>query len=213
MINTLKMTFTYHHPFNTSLIRSMSNIKNTKQKSSGTFESRRKSTSQIHFMGDFKGKVIVAPTGILRHERSLQDQMNDHQVRMEEMEAHKRLLSSLRDKLTPAQLDTLISGPTEQSPPRGDSQRSEAAAGSSSSPPQYKPLDTSPKRSPSAARKDSPLRGASTSAGDVSTTSQTGPETLFRGTGLASLLSIIRTSLVMEGLLVSGPNGLQPKSK
>jgi hypothetical protein len=190
------------------LIRSMSNIKNTKNKSSGTFEARRKSSnSQIHFMGDFKGKVIVAPTGILRHERSLQDQMNDHQIRLEEMDAHKRLLSTLRDKLTPAQLNRLISGPAEQSPPRGDSQRSEAAG--SSSPPQYKPLEVSPtKRSSSAAMKDSPSRGA----GDVSSPSQTGPETL-RGAGLASLLSIIRTSLVMEGLLVSGPNGLQPKSK
>lgn len=157
-------------------------------------------------MGDFKGKVIVAPTGILRQERTLQDQMNDHEARLEELNAHKMLLASLRDRLTPAQLDRLIAGPLEQST-RGDSQRSDEV--SASSPPQYKPLDVSPKRSPA------PVSSSSDVEVDVSPTlrSDGGVQETLRGKGLASLLSIIRTSLVMEGLLVSGPNGLQPKSK
>lgn len=155
-------------------------------------------------MGDFKGKVIVAPTGILRSgERTLQDQRADHLQRIEELNRHKSLIASLRERLSPEQLNSLITGPPEQST-RGESQRSTSDV--SSSPAENKFLDVSPPQLNSLAVDPDDSLATQPSVPSVGRAN-------LRGKSLASFLSIIRTSLVMEGLLVSGPNGLQPKPK
>ena len=202
----------YFEIWTVATLHFLSKMSTTKVKSkpTGAFADRRKSTNQIHFMGDFKGKVIVAPAGILRHERSLVDVEADHQARMEELNGHRRLLTALRERMTTEQLGRLVvmedvrRGGGSGAIPKDEAQPCEG----SSSPPRYEPTVISPTKISVSKGKDAQSASPSSSMGQpVSPQRAATP----RSRGLASLLAVIRTSLVMEGLLVKGNGGLQPK--